>query len=96
MRTSPFLTVLWRVFLHCLPRDSSHWNQNIDASRDNYNEFVNKYLVDIRKLREHNGDSKHLNHPLSQEENVIKSTKLSSILYFYSRVFGINIMHTKN
>ncbi|UJR23629.1 hypothetical protein I4U23_026614 [Adineta vaga] len=69
LKTSPFSTVLWRIFLHCLPRNSSHWNQVIDGSRDDYNELVNKYLLDIQKIREHNGSAKHLNHPLSQEEN---------------------------
>ncbi|CAF3437988.1 unnamed protein product [Rotaria sp. Silwood1] len=69
MTTCPFTTVLWRIFLHCLPRDSSQWNQIIDASRDHYNELVDKYLLDLRKIRENNGKSKDLNHPLSQEEN---------------------------
>ncbi|CAF5064102.1 unnamed protein product, partial [Rotaria magnacalcarata] len=40
MITSPFTTVLWRIFLHCLPRDSSQWNQIIDGSRDNYSELA--------------------------------------------------------
>jgi TBC1 domain family protein 5 len=72
MTTCPFTTVLWRIFLHCLPRDSTQWNQVIDASRDEYNELVEKYLLDLNKIREHNGAAKHLNHPLSQEEHVIK------------------------
>ena len=98
MKTSPFLTVLWRVFLHCLPRDSSHWSQHIDASRENYNELVNKHLVDIKKLREFNGDSKDLNHPLSQEENVINPLHhlRSDICVFYPRALGINSMPMKN
>lgn len=70
MVSSPFTTVLWRIFLHCLPRDSSHWDQIIDSSRANYDELVDKYLLDLKKIRENNMDGKHLNHPLSQEENV--------------------------
>jgi hypothetical protein len=98
MITSPFTTVLWRIFLHCLPRDSSHWNQIIDSSREQYDELADKYLLDLKKIREHNGNAKDLNHPLSQAENVIKSINklLSVILYLYSRVFGINIMYMKN
>jgi hypothetical protein len=79
MKTSPFLAVLWRIFLHCLPRDSAYWNQAIDASRDHYDELVNRYLLDVGKIREHNGDSKDLNHPLSQAENVNQSIDLSSL-----------------
>ncbi|CAF1472097.1 unnamed protein product, partial [Rotaria sordida] len=69
MITCPFTTVLWRIFLHCLPRDSSQWNQIIDASRDNYYELVDKHLLDLKKIRENNGNVKDVNHPLSQEEN---------------------------
>ncbi|CAM4748813.1 unnamed protein product [Rotaria magnacalcarata] len=68
MITSPFTTVLWRIFLHCLPRDSSQWNQIIDGSRDNYSELADKYLLDLAKIREHNGDAENRNHPLSQED----------------------------
>jgi hypothetical protein len=70
MTTSPFTTVLWRIFLHCLPRDSSQWNLVIDSSRDTYNELVDKYLLDLQKIRESSGKERH-NHPLSQEENVV-------------------------
>ncbi|CAF1171736.1 unnamed protein product [Adineta ricciae] len=69
MKTSPFTTVLWRIFLHCLPRSSSQWNQAIELSRDTYDELVNDYFLDLKKIRDHNGDVEHLNHPLSQEEN---------------------------
>ncbi|CAF3016287.1 unnamed protein product [Rotaria sp. Silwood2] len=72
MTTCPFTTVLWRIFLHCLSRDSSQWNQIIDASREHYDELVDRYLLDMKKIRENNGDAKDVNHPLSQEENVIK------------------------
>ncbi len=72
MITCPFTTVLWRIFLHCLQRDSSQWNQMIDTAREHYDELADKYLLDLKKIREHNGDSKDLNHPLSQEEDVIK------------------------
>ncbi len=71
MITSPFTTVLWRIFLHCLPRDSSHWDQVIDSSRETYNDLVEKHLLDLQKIRELNGDGEH---PLSQEENVITIT----------------------
>ncbi|CAF4179786.1 unnamed protein product [Rotaria sp. Silwood2] len=69
MTTCPFTTVLWRIFLHCLSRDSSQWNQIIDASREHYDELVDRYLLDMKKIRENNGDAKDVNHPLSQEEN---------------------------
>lgn len=70
MTTSPFTSVLWRIFLHCLPRDSSQWEQTINTEREKYDEYADKYLLDLKKIREYNGDSKDLNHPLSQEDNV--------------------------
>ncbi|CAF0729783.1 unnamed protein product [Adineta steineri] len=69
MTTCSFTTVLWRIFLHCLPRSSCQWNQIIDGSRAEYDELVEKYLLDLQKIRENYADAKHLNHPLSQEEN---------------------------
>ena len=56
MKTSPFTTVLWRIFLHCLPRDSEQWDRTIDLSREHYDELVETYFIDERKVRNH----KHL------------------------------------
>jgi hypothetical protein len=97
MTTSPFTTVLWRIFLHCLPRDSSHWDQTIDASREQYSELADAYPLDSRKIGELNGDTEDPNHPLSQEEKVIKSiNQLLFTLDLFSRVFGINIIYIKD
>ena len=98
MKTSPFTTVLWRIFLHCLPRDSEQWDRTIDLSREHYDELVETYFIDERKVRNH----KHLdgnNHPLSQEENVIKlsnSTFSSDGFSSHSRVPGINFTSIKD
>ena len=72
MKTCPFTTVLWRIFLHCLPRDSSQWNAELDRSRARYDALVNRYLLDPDQIRKYNGNAKDLNHPLSQDENVRK------------------------
>jgi hypothetical protein len=69
MVTCPFTTVLWRIFLHCLPRDSSQWNETIDSARENYNELIEKYLIDPKKIKEYNEAAEDLNHPLSVDEN---------------------------
>ena len=99
MKTSPFTTVLWRIFLHCLPRSSSQWNQAMELSRDAYDELVNGYLLDSKKIRDHNSDAEHLNHPLSQEENV-NIQELNDLFRsnpdFSLRVYGINIMFMWN
>lgn len=69
MTTSPFTTVLWRIFLHCLPRDSDQWEKTINLSRENYEDLADKYYVDEKKVREiKNVDDQ--NHPLSQEDRV--------------------------
>jgi hypothetical protein len=54
----------------------------IDASREQFDELANKYFLDLKKIRQHNGGSHNLNHPLSQEENVIKEI-LINYIYIY-------------
>ena len=94
MLTCPFTTVLWRVFLHCLPRDSSQWNQIIDASRDTYDELVDKYSFDLKKIRQCDAHTKNLNHPLSREENVRRSFNKTLLftLYFYFEEFVASVL----
>ena len=83
MKSCPFTSVLWRIFLHCLPRDSTHWDQTIDLSREHYNELAAKYLLDQNKLGENNYDPKDLNHPLSQDDDVYENKVIKySYLYF--------------
>lgn len=96
MTTSPFTTVLWRIFLHCLPRASDQWEKTIDLSREHYEELVDRYYVDEKKVRDINHvDDK--NHPLSQEDKVTQSMSdtFPSDL-FCSRVSGVNIMNIKD
>ncbi len=66
-----FTTVLWRVFLRCLPRDSNQWNEILDTSRNNYEKLVDQYKIDPYKMSDDNNDANNLNHPLSRDENVI-------------------------
>ena len=99
MTTSPFTTVLWRIFLHCLPRAFDQWEKTIDLSREHYEDLVDKFYVDEKKVREINHvDDK--NHPLSQEDRVIRSNTdilLSDLLpLLSSRVSGVNIMNIKD
>ncbi|CAF3669396.1 unnamed protein product [Adineta steineri] len=66
----PFTTVLWRIFLHCLPRDSNEWNEMLNTSRINYEKLVNQYKIDPYKMNDdNNDDTKNVNHPLSHDEN---------------------------
>ncbi|CAF1932915.1 unnamed protein product [Rotaria magnacalcarata] len=66
-----FTTVLWRIFLHCLPRNSSQWDDMLDANRNHYEKLVQQYKIDPYKMSEnnHNTDAENLNHPLSRDEN---------------------------
>lgn len=68
-----FNTILWRVFLNCLPRYSSQWNEMLDKSRQNYDILAREYTIDPYQM---SGDSQHAqasNHPLSDDENVFRS-----------------------
>jgi hypothetical protein len=67
-----FTTVLWRIFLNCLPHDSNQWDEMLDATRSNYEKMVQQYTIDPYKICEDNNDVKSLNHPLSRDENVMK------------------------
>ncbi|CAF2893304.1 unnamed protein product [Rotaria sp. Silwood2] len=74
-----FATVLWRIFLHCLPRDSNQWNDVLDTSRNNYEKLVNQYKIDPYKISDNNNnkDTQNLNHPLSRDENSLWSQYFS-------------------
>lgn len=65
-----FTTVLWRVFLHCLPRDSTQWTDMFETSRRNYEKLVDQYKIDPYKMSDDEHDAKNVNHPLSRDENV--------------------------
>lgn len=67
-----FTTVLWRICLHCLPRDSSQWDEMLDTSRNNYEKLIEQYTIDPYKMSDDNNDAANLNHPLSRDEKVIK------------------------
>jgi hypothetical protein len=67
-----FTTVLWRIFLHCLSRDSNQWDEMLETSRNNYEKLVQQYTVDPYKMSDDNQETKNLNHPLSRDENVPK------------------------
>lgn len=67
-----FTTVLWRIFLHCLPRDSNQWTEMLDTTRNNYEKLVLQYSIDPYKMGDNHNDSKYVNHPLSRDENVLK------------------------
>ncbi|CAF1125764.1 unnamed protein product [Rotaria sordida] len=73
-----FTTILWRIFLHCLPRDSNQWNDVLDTSRNNYEKLVNQYKTDPYKMNNNNNqDTENLNHPLSRDENSLWSQYFS-------------------
>lgn len=64
-----FNTVLWRVFLHCLSRDSNQWSEMLDKSRHDYDKLVKQHTIDPYQM---NGDgecAQASNHPLSHDEN---------------------------
>jgi hypothetical protein len=67
-----FTTVLWRIFLHCLPRDSNQWDEILETSRINYEKLVGQYTIDPYKTGEDNHVAQHVNHPLSRDETVLK------------------------
>ncbi len=71
-----FTTVLWRIFLHCLPRDSNQWDDMLDTSRNHYEELVQQYTIDPYKMSDDNGDAINLNHPLSRDKDVIRSKRV--------------------
>ena len=67
-----FTTVLWRVFLNCLPDDSREWSDASQTSRNHYSDLVNRYVIDPDKRREFDDEGKRVNHPLSQDDDVIE------------------------
>lgn len=67
---SNFTTVFWRIFLHCLPRDSNHWDDALDTNRRNYEKLRQQYTIDPHQLNDDDHDAIHVNHPLSREEDV--------------------------
>jgi hypothetical protein len=67
-----FTTILWRIFLHCLPRDSNQWDEMLDGSRDSYEKLIQHFTIDPYKMSDDNTDETNLNHPLSRDENVMK------------------------
>ena len=66
-----FTTVLWRIFLHCLPRDANQWNDMLDTTRNNYEKLVQQYQIDPYQMSDNNNDTQYVNHPLSRDEKVI-------------------------
>jgi hypothetical protein len=97
MMESDFTTVLWRIFLHCLPRDSNQWDEILDGSRSDYEKLIEQYTIDPYKMSDNNYDAENLHHPLSRDENVINETKFSIFQYSVrSRVYGHNILLMKN
>ena len=65
-----FATVLWRIFLHCLPRDSTQWMDMLQTSRSNYEKLVHTYKIDPYTMNDDTSEGRHVNHPLSQDQNV--------------------------
>ena len=72
MMECSFTTVLWRIFLHCLPRDSNQWNDMIDTTRRNYEKLVHQYKINPYHMSDDNNDEQNVNHPLSRDEKVMK------------------------
>jgi hypothetical protein len=64
-----FTTILWRIFLHCLPHDSNQWDEILEISRNNYEKLVEQYTIDPYKMSDDNQETQNLNHPLSRDEN---------------------------
>ena len=72
LRTCPFTSVLWRVFLHCLPRTSNQWDLTIDISREHFTDLCAKYNSDPQSTKQLGKEQKNDNHPLSQDEYVLR------------------------
>jgi hypothetical protein len=86
-----FTTILWRIFLHCLPHDSNQWDEILEISRNNYEKLVEQYTIDPYKMSDDNQETQNLNHPLSRDENVMKQKKkefLSFHLVFILEFMG--------
>lgn len=102
LRTCPFTSVLWRVFLHCLPRTSNQWDLTIDISREHFTDLCAKYNSDPQSTKQLDKEQKNDNHPLSQDEyvlriesNFIQTYTCNYSVLFFSRIHGINIFNTK-
>lgn len=89
LKTCQFTSVLWRVFLHCLPRTSNQWDLTIDISREHFTELCAKYASDPQSTKKFEKEQRNDNHPLSQEENVcrIESNFVQTHTYNYSGFF---------
>jgi hypothetical protein len=64
LRSRPFRSVSWRLFLGALPDEMSAWSTSLAASRQEYVDLRTKLAVDPR------GGETEDNHPLTAEEEV--------------------------
>lgn len=72
-KRSSFISILWRILLHIIPRDMSEWEQHIDRSRDEYEKLIDKFkdtlenpvMMNLNKNLEMTDD-----HPLSVDHQV--------------------------
>ena len=69
LRSRPFRSVSWRLFLGALPEDRSTWATALAESRREYNELRTSLAVDPR------GPGDADNHPLTAEEKVRVKTR---------------------
>lgn len=65
-----FFTVLWRIFLHCLPRDPNQWHEMLSITRNQYTELRQKFDILPSKISQDKDRFEIENHPLSQDKNV--------------------------
>lgn len=77
-----FTTVLWRVFLDCLPRDANQWNEMLEKSRHNYDKLIQQYTIDPHQISEDNQYVQASDHPLSHDEDVFESEFIRKIIHF--------------
>ena len=90
-----FFTVLWRIFLHCLPQDSSQWDQRLRITRDEYTKLRRKYSIDPHSISPENGICAIIDHPLSQDPNVNSGLLPSHPPSSSFRAFGDSITTTQ-
>lgn len=67
---SNFVTCLWRIALHCLPRDRNQWTDMLNTSRTQYEEMYHRNRIDPYKQSQISQDKKNINHPLAQDQEV--------------------------
>ncbi|EDV27648.1 uncharacterized protein TRIADDRAFT_53568 [Trichoplax adhaerens] len=63
-----FRGVCWRVFLDCLPRDTSKWITATTKLRKSYDEIKEKYLLDPHQQH---GKDINIDNPLSQDKDSV-------------------------